>query len=144
MPAQPDIDIDFMVQNGDCGLEPPEQGRRKKSRILYTKPSITQLEVSYATDAAANGWGEHCYDYVDRFEAAFCEHLGVRFAIATSSCTGALHMALAACGVGPGDEVILADTNWVASVAPVVHLGARPVFVDIDPSTWCIDACSAE
>ena len=71
-------------------------------RIHYTKPSITELEVTYATDAARNGWGERCYDYIYRFEPAFESHLGVRHAIATSSCTGALHMGLAALGIGPG------------------------------------------
>jgi len=110
-----------------------------KPRILYTKPSITEREVAYATDAAANGWGERCYDYINRFEAAFAAHLGVTHAISTSSCTGALHMGLAALGVGPGDEVILADTNWTASAAPIVHLGAKPVFVDVLPDSWCID-----
>lgn len=110
-----------------------------KPRIHYTKPSITDLEVQYATDAAANGWGEHCYDYIARFENAFAKHLGVRHAVATSSCTGALHMGMAALGIGPGDEVILADTNWIASAAPIVHLGATPVFVDILPDTWCLD-----
>lgn len=115
-----------------------------KARIAYTKPSITELEVAYATDAARNGWGERCYDYIHRFEAAFREHLGVRHAIATSSCTGALHMGLAALGVGAGDEVILADTNWIASVAPVVHLGATPVFVDILPDSWCLDPALVE
>lgn len=115
-----------------------------KPRILYTKPSITELEVRYATDAAANGWGDQCYAYIHRFEALFREHLGVSHAIATSSCTGALHMGLAALGIGPGDEVILADTNWIASVAPVVHLGATPVFVDVLADSWCIDPQKAE
>ena len=108
-------------------------------KIPYTKPSITELEVQYATDAAANGWGEHCYDYINRFEEAFKAHLGVTFAIATSSCTGALHMGMHAVGIGPGDEVILADTNWIATAAPIVHLGATPVFVDILPDSWCLD-----
>lgn len=115
-----------------------------KPRILYTKPSITEREVAYATDAAANGWGDRCYEYIDRFEALFKAHLGVRHAIATSSCTGALHMGLAALGIGPGDEVILADTNWIASAAPITYLGATPVFVDILPDTWCIDPKQAE
>ncbi len=114
------------------------------ARIPYTRPSITQLEVSYATDAVANGWGDHCYDYINRFEAAFKSHLDVKYAIATSSCTGALHMGLAALGVGPGDEVILADTNWVASAAPIVHLGAKPVFVDILSNSWCLDPALVE
>jgi perosamine synthetase len=115
-----------------------------KTRILYTKPSITDLEVRYAADAAASGWGERCYAYIGRFEAAFKTHIGTRHAIATSSCTGAMHMGLAALGVGAGDEVILADTNWIATAAPIVHLGARPVFVDVLPDTWCIDPVSAE
>lgn len=109
------------------------------SRIYYTKPSITEREVKYATDAAQNGWGERCYEYIDRFEEAFKQHLGVNYAVATSSCTGALHMGMAALGIEPGDEVIMADTNWIASAAPVVHLGAKPVFVDILPDSWCLD-----
>jgi perosamine synthetase len=109
------------------------------TRVLYTKPSITELESRYAADAAANGWGERCYDYIIRFERAFRDHLGVAHAIATSSCTGALHMGMAALGIGPGDEVVLADTNWIASAAPITHLGAKPVFVDVRPDSWCID-----
>ncbi|HVL08350.1 MAG TPA: DegT/DnrJ/EryC1/StrS aminotransferase family protein [Burkholderiaceae bacterium] len=109
------------------------------NRIFYTKPSITDLEIRYATDAAANGWGEKCYDYIHRFEAQFREHLGVKHAIATSSCTGALHMGMAALGIGPGDEVILADTNWIATASPIVHLGATPVFVDVLSDSWCLD-----
>jgi len=109
------------------------------SRIYYTKPSITELEVEYATDAARNGWGERCYEYINRFEETFKEHLGVKYAIATSSCTGALHMGMAALGIGQGDEVILADTNWIATASPIVHLGATPVFVDILKDSWCLD-----
>jgi len=110
-----------------------------KPRIHYTKPSITALEVRYASDAAANGWGEKCYEYINRFEEAFKRHLGVNYAIATSSCTGALHMGMAAMGIGPGDEVIVADTNWIATVSPIVHLGAKPIFVDILVDSWCLD-----
>lgn len=112
--------------------------------IPYTRPSITDVEVAYATDAARNGWGEHCYDYIFRFEEAFRAHLGSQYAIATSSCTGALHMGMHALGIGPGDEVIMADTNWVATAAPIVHLGATPVFVDILPDSWCLDPQQVE
>jgi perosamine synthetase len=115
-----------------------------KPRIYYTKPSITELEVEYATDAARNGWGDRCYEYINRFEEAFKTHLGVNYAIATSSCTGALHMGMAALEIGDGDEVILADTNWIATAAPIVHLGAKPVFVDILPDSWCINPDLAE
>ncbi len=109
------------------------------ARILYTKPSITALEVSYANDAAEKGWGEKCYEYITRFEQQFSQHIDVAHAIATSSCTGALHLGFAAMGIGSGDEVIMADTNWIATATPIVHLGATPVFVDILPDTWCID-----
>ena len=114
------------------------------SRIHYTKPSITEKEIAYATDAATNGWGDRCYEYIQRFEEGFKTRFGSKYALATSSCTGAMHLGLAALGVGPGDEVILADTNWIATVAPVVHLGATPVFVDIDPETWCLNPYQVE
>lgn len=110
-----------------------------KPRIHYTKPSITELEVRYVTAAVANGWGEKCYEYINLFEEAFKTHLGVKYAIATSSCTGALHMGMAALGIGLGDEVIMADTNWIATASPIVHLGAKPVFVDILPDSWCLN-----
>ncbi len=113
-------------------------------RIYYTKPSIGQLEIEYASDAVRNGWGDRCYEYINRFEELFKKHLGVEYAIATSSCTGALHMGMAALGIGPGDEVIMADTNWIASAAPIVHLGAKPVFVDILPDSWCLDPDKVE
>lgn len=107
--------------------------------IPYTRPSITELEIEYVNDAVKTGWGPRCYEYIERFEEEFAHHLDVKFAIATSSCTGALHLGLAAMGLGPGDEVILADSNWIATIAPVVHLGAKPVFVDVLEATWCID-----
>ena len=117
----------------------PAIGDCMKARIPYTKPSITDLEVEYATDAARSGWGDRCYEYIGRFEQTFKTYLGTEFSIATSSCTGALHMGMAALGIGPGDEIIMADTNWIATASPIVHLGAKPVFVDILPDSWCID-----
>lgn len=109
-------------------------------RIYYTKPSITELEIEYVNDAIRNGWGTRCYDYIERFEEAFKIHLGVKYAIATSSATGALHMGMAALGIGEGDEVILANSNWVASLAPILYLGAKPVFVDINENDWCLNS----
>ena len=108
-------------------------------KIVYSKPSITELEINYASDAAKNGWGDDCYKYINKFEDMFKKHLGVKHAIATSSCTGAIHIGLSALGVGPGDEVIVADINWIASVSPITQVGAKPVFVDVDENTWCID-----
>jgi len=113
-------------------------------KIHYTKPSITDLEVQYATDAAKNGWGEKCYDYIYKFENLFKEHLNIRYTMATSSCTGAMHIGLSALGISYDDEVILADINWIASAAPITYLGAKPVFVDILADTWCIDPSKIE
>ncbi len=113
-------------------------------KVAYTKPSITELEVEYATDAARNGWGEKCYEYIARFEKLFCDHLCAKHTIATSSCTGALHMGLTALGIGAGDEVILADINWIASAAPITYVGAKPVFVDVLPDSWVIDPAKVE
>ncbi|MFP3244617.1 MAG: DegT/DnrJ/EryC1/StrS family aminotransferase, partial [Paraburkholderia sp.] len=114
------------------------------SRIHYTKPSIGELEVRYATDAAANGWGERCYEYIERFEKSFAAFMDLPYAISTSSCTGAMHLGLAALGIGAGDEVILADINWIATAAPIVHVGATPVLVDILADTWCLDPVKVE
>jgi perosamine synthetase len=115
-----------------------------KPKIPYTRPSVTEREVQAATEAAAHGWGERCYEEITRFERGFAAHLGVRHAIATSSCTGALHMGLAALGIGPGDEVILPDTTWIATAASIRYVGATPVFVDIRADSWCIDPEAAE
>lgn len=108
-------------------------------RISYVKPSITEREIGMATAAATFGWGANSNLYIDDFEIAFAKKIGVSHAIATSSCTGALHLGLKAANIGPGDEVILADTNWVATLAPLSYLGAKPVFVDISKDSWCID-----
>ena len=113
-------------------------------RIAYAAPWITELEVSFATDAAQNGWGSHCYDYIYRFENEFGDYVGTEFALTTSSCTGALHLGVAGLGIGVGDEVIVADTNFIAAIAPIVHLGAQPVFVDVLSDTWCLDISRVE
>ena len=111
-----------------------------EKKIPINKPSITDLEVSYVNDAIRNGWGEKCYDYIHNFESAFSGHLGVKYAMATSSCTSAIHLALMALGVKEGDEVIVPEITWIASVAPVLYIGAKPVIVDVLKDTWCIDA----
>lgn len=113
-------------------------------RIPYTKPSITERERAYAADAVANGWGEKCYDYIVKFEKAFARYLGVKHALATSSCTGALHLGMEGLGITYGDEVIIADTTWVAAASAITYTGATPVFADIDAANWCITAESVE
>ncbi len=74
----------------------------------------------------------------------FASYIGVRFAVALPSCTSAIHLALVALGVGPGDEVIVPEITWIASAAPVSYVGATPVFADVDPDTWCMSRGSFE
>lgn len=105
----------------------------------YCKPSITEREVNYAEQAAMWGWGERAHEWIERFEGMFRSYCGAQYAIATSSCTGALHLGMAAMKIGKGDTIALADSNWIATVSPVVHLGASPYFVDILMKTWCIN-----
>ncbi len=112
--------------------------------IPINKPSITNLEIKYANDAVKNGWGEKCYDYINKFENSFKTHIGSKYSAATSSCTGAIHLALMALGIKKGDEVILPEITWVASVEPVLYIGAKPVFVDVLEDTWCIDPKAIE
>lgn len=107
--------------------------------VLVSGSSVSPLEVYYTADAALTGWNEKCFDYLKCFEATVCRTLGVKYAIATPSCTAALHLALLTIGVGPGDEVILPDSTWVASANPVAYTGATPVFVDVCEDDWTID-----
>ena len=111
-------------------------------RIPIAGPSITQREIEYAADAAAHGWYERAGEYPKRFEDAFAAYVGTRHAVSLPSCTSGLHLALVAAGVGPGDEVIVPDLTWIASVAPVQYVGATPVFADVEEDTWCLSAQS--
>lgn len=110
------------------------------NRIPVAGPWITQKEVDYVADAVRNAWYSNANIYHERFERAFAEYLGVRYAIALPSCTSAIHLALLAHGVEPGDEVIVPDITWIATAAPISYVGATPVFADIDAETWCLSA----
>jgi perosamine synthetase len=114
------------------------------SLILTAGPSISQYEAVYAYDAALNGWNSEWSGYLTRLEQKFKEYVGVDYALATSSCTGALHIALAALGVGPGDEVIVPDQTWVATANAVRYVGATPVFVDVTLEDWTLDVSKIE
>ena len=116
----------------------------KRSHIHSAGPRVSELEIEYVTDAIRNGWYDNLRDYVDRFEAAFAKYIGVEFALATSHGTGALHLSLAANGVGPGDEVIVPDISWVATANVVRQCGAEPVFVDVRLDDWNMDPAAAE
>jgi perosamine synthetase len=113
-------------------------------RIPIAGPWITQKEIAYVTDAVTNAWYGNANKYHERFEKAFAEYLGVRFAMALPSCTSAIHLSLLALGVGPGDEVVVPEITWIASSAPISYVGATPVFADVDARTWCLSAESLE
>jgi perosamine synthetase len=106
--------------------------------ILTAGPSISNREQVYVTDAVTKGWNLNHSKYIKLLEEKFAETVGCRFAMATSSCTGALHIALLSLGIGPGDEVIVPDITWVATASAVAYVGATPVFADVDPKTWTI------
>lgn len=112
--------------------------------ILTAGPSITQKEIDYVNDAIRNGWNDHWGDYIKKFEKSFAEYIGVKYALTTSSCTGALHLALIAAGIGKGNEVIVPDLTWVATASAVRYVNAEPVFADILKDSWCIDPNSIE
>ena len=107
-------------------------------RIPIAGPWITEREVRYVSDAVARCWYENASEYVQRFERAFAEYVGVPYAVALPSCTSAIHLSLLALGIGPGDEVIVPDVTWIATSAPISYVGATPAFVDIDQQHWCL------
>jgi perosamine synthetase len=114
-------------------------------KIIQTAgPSITQKEIEYVTDAVTNGWYENWSGYLTKFEKVFADYIGINHAIPTSSCTGALHIALAALNIKKGDEVIVPETTWVATAAVVNYVGATPVFVDVDIDSYTMDPKSFE
>jgi perosamine synthetase len=115
------------------------ESRGIPKEILTAGPSISTREICYVTDAVSKGWNSRHSDYLAKFESAFAEYVGAKYAMATSSCSGALHLSLMALGIGPGDEVIVPDVTWVATASAVMYTGAKPVFADINTSDWTIN-----
>ena len=111
-------------------------------QILTAGPSVSARESGYVLDAARTGWNAKWSGYLDRLESAFADYVGADHAIATSSCTGALHLAVAGAGIEPGDEVIVPELTWVATASAVLYRGGTPVFADVEPDSWCIDPVS--
>ncbi len=106
--------------------------------IPISRLALGEEEASAAAEAVRSGWLMNG-PRTQRFEAAVAEYVGARYAIAVSSCTTALHLALLAAGVRPGDEVICPSFSFIATANAIRYCGAVPVFVDIDPRTYNLD-----
>jgi len=107
--------------------------------IPIAEPSITQREINYVTDAVKSGWVSSLGHYITEFEKKFAEYIGVKYALTTSNGTTALHLALVTLKIKEGDEVIVPDLTFVATVNAVAYTGAKPIMVDVEPDTWCIN-----
>jgi perosamine synthetase len=109
-----------------------------------SQPSLTSLETEYVTRAIESGWISSIGEYVDAFEEGFARFVGVEHAIVVSNGTVALHLALAALGIGRGDEVIVPDLSFIATANAVLTCGATPVFADVDQENLCLSPLDLE
>ena len=83
------------------------------------------------------GWDN--YDYVEKFEKEFANYHERKFCLMTPSCTMAIYLSLKALNIKKDDEIIVPDVTWTSTVSPIVELGAKPIFVDINKNDWCIN-----
>lgn len=112
-------------------------------QVPFAKPYLTGAEGDAVAEVIRSGWVSQG-PKVREFEAAFADRVGAADAVATTSCTTALQLALYAAGVGPEDEVIVPSLSFIATANAVWQCGAKPVFADIDPLTYNLDPDSAE
>lgn len=108
-------------------------------RFPIMEPLLAGNEMNYVIECIKTGWISSQGSFVRRFEKEFAGYLGSGEALAVSNGTAALHLALAALGIGPGDEVILPDLTFAASVNAVLYVGATPVLADVNRDTWVLD-----
>ena len=111
--------------------------------IPITKPDLGEEEKQLISQVIESGWVSQG-PKVAEFEEIFARYVGARHAVATTSCTTALHAALSVSGIGPGDEVIVPSLSFIATANSVLYCGATPVFVDVDPETCNIDVQKIE
>ena len=110
-----------------------------KPRLYLSPPHMSGREMRYIQEAFASNWIAPLGSNVDAFEQEFAAKVGAKHALALSAGTAAIHLALIHLGVGPGDEVIVSTLTFAASANPVVYLGARPVFIDSEKTSWNMD-----
>ncbi len=108
-------------------------------RIFLSPPHMGTEEAAFVTEAFDTNWVAPVGPHVDAFEAEFAEYVGAKHAVALSSGTAALHLALRDHGIGPGDEVLVSDLTFCASVNPILYEGGTPVFVDSERESWNMD-----
>jgi len=111
----------------------------KRRFIPLAEPDLSGNEERYVVECVRSGWISSKGKFVEEFEKQFAKYIGVKYAIAVSSGTAALHLALAAVGVKPSDEVIIPTFTMIANANTVMYLGAKPVLVDSELNTWNID-----
>ncbi len=109
------------------------------ARLFLSPPHMSGRELELIAQAFESNYIAPLGPMVDAFEREFCAYTGIPHAVALSSGTAAIHLALRVLGVGPGDEVIAATLTFIGNVAPAAYLGAEPVFLDIDPASWTLD-----
>jgi perosamine synthetase len=112
---------------------------QKTRRIPVSSPLLNGNEINYVTDCIKTNWVSSQGKYVGLFEKIFSEYHQNRSTLAVSNGTVALHLALEALNIGPGDEVIVPNLTFAASVNAIIYTGACPVLVDVDPKTWNMD-----
>lgn len=113
-------------------------------RIYLSSPHISGEEATLVADAFASNWIAPLGPHVDAFQAEFAQTVGTPNAIALASGTAALHLALLLAGVQPGDEILVSTLTFAASVYPVCYLGASPVFIDSERTSWNMDPALLE
>ena len=112
--------------------------------IPVSEPLLDGNEKQYVLDCVETNWISSMGRYIPEFETSFARYCRARHGIACSSGTTAIHLALAALGIGWGDEVIIPSFTLIVSANMVILTGAKPVLVDVDPKTWCLDADKIE
>lgn len=108
--------------------------------IPVCEPVLGGRELKYVTECLETNWISSAGKYISLFEQKFSAYVGMPYGIACTNCTTALHMTMVAMNIGNGDEVIIPDFTLIVSANTVIQTGAKPVLVDVDPRTWCIDA----
>jgi perosamine synthetase len=116
---------------------------RRVDSIPWARPSLLGNEQQYVSQAIASTWISGG-GFVDRFESEFAKYCGAGYAMTASNGTAALHMAFLALSVVPGDEVIVPGFAFMAAANVALHMGATPVFAEVDPTTWCMTADDVE